>query len=159
MELSKFDDSLLKFMKTCENIDCLLDIEGNDDWVEVSFHEDVITNRKKERYTPKWDICFHATVYEYRDNDYYEDAFDYLNKHWIPGVSKLKVQTYIKVNLDDSEMPRPSVNITLDPKMFNRIRNTTMTEEQKVGLEDIIRDYMNKISSPDTKKEVMKNEQ
>ena len=159
MELSKFDDSLLKFMKTCENIDCLLDIEGNNDWVEVSFHEDVIANRKKERYTPKWDICFHNTTYEYRDSDYSEDAFVYLNNHWIPGVSKLKVQTYVEVKLNDSEMPRPSVNIPLDPKMFNRIRNTTMTEEQKVGLESVIRDYMDKISSPDTKKEVMKNDQ
>ena len=157
--MTKFDDSLLEFMKAHEDTDCLLDIEGMNDWAEVSFHEDVVANRKKERYTPKWDICFHATVYEYRDNDYYEDAFDYLNLHWIPGVSKLKVQTFTEVKLDDSEMPRPSVNIPLDPKMFNRIRNTTMTEEQKVGLEDVIRDYMDKISYPDTKKEVMKNDQ
>ena len=82
-----------------------------------------------------------------------------MNNHWIPGVSKLKVQTYVEVKLNDSEMSRPSVNIPLDPKMFNRIRNTTMTEEQKVGLESVIRDYMDKISSPDTKKEVMKNDQ
>ena len=157
--MTKFDDSLLEFMKAHEDTDCLLDIEGMGDWTEVSFHEDVVANRKKERYTPKWDICFHATVYEYRDNDYYEDAFDYLNKHWIPGVSKLKVQTFVEAELDDSEMPRPSVNIPLDPKTFNRIRNTTMTEEQKVGLEDVIRDYMDKISSPNTKKEVMKNDQ
>lgn len=156
--MTKFDDSLLEFMKTCENIDCLLDIEGNGGWVEVSFREDVVTNRKKERYTPKWDICFHDSIYDYRDNDYYEDAFDYLNKHWIPGVSKLKVQTYIEVKLDDSEMPRPSVSIPLDPKTFNRIRNTTMTEEQKVGLEDVIRDYMDKISANPEKKEGTKNE-
>ena len=31
-----------------------------------------------------------------------------------------------------------------------------MTEEQKVGLEDAIRDYMDKISSPDTKEKDMK---
>lgn len=159
MGMSKFDNSLLEFMKACENIDCLLDIEGNDDWVEVSFHEDVTVNKNKSRYTPKWNICFHDSEYDYRDNDYYEDAFDYLNKHWIPGVSKLKVQTYAEVKLDDSEMPRPSVNIPLDPSMFNRIRNTTMTEEQKVGLEAIIRDYMDKISSLDIKKGEMKNEQ
>ena len=157
--MTKFDDSLLEFMKAHEDTNCLLDIEGTGDWGEVSFHEDVVANRKKVRYTPKWDICFHVTMYEYRDNDYYEDAFDYLNKHWIPGVSKLKVQTFVEAELDDSEMPRPSVNISLDPKMFNRIRNTTMTEEQKVGLEDVIRDYMDKISSPNTKKEVMKNDQ
>lgn len=151
MGMSKFDESLLEFMKAHEKIDCLLDIEGMNDWAEVSFHEDETANKNKNRYTPKWDICFHVTMYDYRDNDYYEDAFDYLNKHWIPGVSKLKVQEYIEVELNDSEMPRPSVNISLNPKMFNRIRNTTMTEEQKVGLEDIIRDYMDKISSPDTK--------
>ena len=145
--MTKFDDSLLEFMKAHEGTDCLLDIEGTGEWTEVSFHEDVVANAKKKRYTPKWDICFHVTMYDYRDNDFYEDAFDYLNKHWIPGVSKLKVQTYIMVNLDDSEMPRPSVNIPLDPKTFNRIRNTTMTEEQKVGLEDVIRDYMDKISA------------
>lgn len=157
--MTKFDESLLEFMKAHKYIDCLLDIEGNGKWVEVNFYEDVVTNAKKDRYTPKWNICFHVTKYEYRDSDYSEDAFDYLNKHWIPGVSKLKVQTYVEVKLDDSEMPRPSVNIPLDPSMFNRIRNTTMTEEQKVGLEDIIRDYMDKISSLDTKKGVMKNEQ
>ena len=154
--MTKFDDSLLEFMKTHEGTDCLMDIEGTDKWVEVSFEEDVVTNAKKKRYTPKWHICFHDTEYEYRDNDYYEDAFDYLNNHWIPGVSKLKVQTFVEVKLDDSEMPRPSVNIPLDPSMFNRIRNTTMTEEQKVGLEDAIRDYMDKISSPDTKEKDMK---
>lgn len=157
--MTKFDESLLEFMKAHECIDCLLDIEGNGKWVEVDFSEDVVTNAKKERYTPKWDICFHNTTYEYRDSDYSEDAFDYLNKHWIPGVSKLKVEVYVEVKLDDSEMPRPSVSIPLDPSMFNRIRNTTMTEEQKVGLEAIIRDYMDKISSPDTKKGVMKNDQ
>ena len=156
--MTKFDDSLLEFMKAHEDTDCLLDIEGMDNWAEVSFHEDVVANAKKKRYTPKWDICFHVSMYEYRDNDYYEDAFDYLNKHWIPGVSKLKVQTYIEIELNDSEMPRPSVNIPLNPKMFNRIRNTTMTEEQKVGLEEVIRDYMDKISSPDTKKGVMEND-
>lgn len=157
--MTKFDESLLEFMKAHERIDCLLDIEGNGEWVEVDFSEDVVTNAKKERYTPKWNICFHNSTYEYRDSDYSEDAFDYLNKHWIPGVSKLKVEVYVEVKLDDSEMPRPSVNIPLDPKMFNRIRNTTMTEEQKVGLEAIIRDYMDKISSLDTKKGVMKNDQ
>lgn len=159
MGMSKFDESLLEFMKAHQGTDCLLDIEGMNEWAEVSFHEDETANKNKNRYTPKWDICFHVTMYDYRDNDYYEDAFDYLNKHWIPGVSKLKVQEYIEVDLNDSEMPRPSVNISLNPKMFNRIRNTTMTEEQKVGLEDIIRDYMDKISSPDTKKGEMKNEQ
>lgn len=156
--MTKFDESLLEFMKAHEGTDCRLDIEGNDDWFEVSFHEDVVTNAKKVRYTPKWDICFHVTVYDYRDNDFYEDAFDYLNKHWIPGVSKLKVQTYVEAKLDDSEMPRPSVNIPLDPSTFNRIRNTTMTEEQKVGLEDVIRDYMDKISANPEKKEGTKNE-
>ena len=51
--MTKFDDSLLKFMKTCENIDCLLDIEGNDDWVEVSFLEDVVANAKKGTLYPE----------------------------------------------------------------------------------------------------------
>lgn len=45
--MTKFDESLLEFMKAHECIDCLLDIEGNDKWVEVDFSEDVVTNAKK----------------------------------------------------------------------------------------------------------------
>lgn len=51
--MTKFDESLLEFMKAHEGTDCRLDIEGNDDWFEVSFHEDVVTNAKKGTLYPE----------------------------------------------------------------------------------------------------------
>ena len=134
--MTKFENSLVEFIKSHRNITCLLDIDGTGNEVEVDFFSQKLND--EERYY----IQFHESKYEYRDSDYSYNALEYMNSHWIRGVSKLKVQTFVDVELNDSELPAPSVNLPLTPKLFNELRNINLTNEEQKQLDGVLTDFM-----------------
>ena len=134
--MTKFENSLVEFIKSHRNITCLLDIDGTGEDVEVDFFTQKFND--EERYY----IQFHESKYEYRDSDYSYNALEYMNHHWIRGVSKLKVQTFVDVELNDSELPAPSVNLPLTPKLFNELRNINLTDDEQKQLDGVLTDFM-----------------
>lgn len=136
--MTKFEESLVEFIKSHRSISCLLDIDGTGEEVEVDFF--MLMNIGENDF--KYYIQFHQSKYEYRDSDYSYDALEYMNHHWIRGVSKLKVQTYADVELNDSELPAPSVNLPLTPKLFNELRNINLTDDEQKQLDGVLTDFM-----------------
>lgn len=134
--MTKFEESLVEFINTHSGVTCLLDIEGTGEEVEVDFSAERF--KGEERYL----IQFHQSQYEYRDSDYSYNALRYMNSHWIRGVSKLKVQTFVDVELNDSELPAPSVNLPLTPKLFNELRNINLTDDEQKQLDGVLTDFM-----------------
>lgn len=134
--MTKFEESLVEFINTHSGVTCLLDIEGTGEEVEVDFSAERF--KGEERYL----IQFHQSQYEYRDSDYSYNALGYMNSHWIRGVSKLKVQTFVDVELNDSELPAPSVNLPLTPKLFNELRNINLTDDEQKQLDGVLTDFM-----------------
>lgn len=134
--MTKFEKSLVEFIKTNPRVTCLLDIDGTGEEVEVDFFSQKLND--EERYY----IQFHESKYEYRDSDYSYNALGYMNSHWIRGVSKLKVQTFVDVELNDSELPAPSVNLPLTPKLFNELRNINLTDDEQKQLDGVLTDFM-----------------
>ena len=134
--MTKFEESLVEFINTHRRVTCLLDIDGTGNEVEVDFFIQKLND--EERYY----IQFHESKYEYRDSDYSYNALEYMNHHWIRGVSKLKVQTFVDVELNDSELPAPSVNLPLTPKLFNELRNINLTDDEQKQLDGVLTDFM-----------------
>ena len=134
--MTKFEESLVEFINMHPRVDCLLDIDGTGEEVEVDFSAERF--KGEERYL----IQFHESQYEYRDSDYSYNALEYMNHHWIRGVSKLKVQTFVDVELNDSELPAPSVNLPLTPKLFNELRNINLTDDEQKQLDGVLTDFM-----------------
>lgn len=134
--MTKFENSLVAFINSHLRVTCLLDIDGTGEEVEVDFFSQKLND--EERYY----IQFHESKYEYRDSDYSYNALEYMNHHWIRGVSKLKVQTFIGVELNDSELPAPSVNLPLTPKLFNELRNINLTDDEQKQLDGVLTDFM-----------------
>lgn len=134
--MTKFEESLVEFINTHYGVTCLLDIDGTGEEVEVDFSAERF--KGEERYL----IQFHESQYEYRDSDYSYNALEYMNSHWIRGVSKLKVQTFVDVELNDSELPAPSVNLPLTPKLFNELRNINLTDDEQKQLDGVLTDFM-----------------
>ena len=136
--MTKFEESLVEFIKSYRSISCLLDIDGTGEEVEVDFF--MLMNIGENDF--KYYIQFHQSKYEYRDSDYSYDALEYMNHHWIRGVSKLKVQTFVDVELNDSELPAPSVNLPLTPKLFNELRDINLTDDEQKQLDGVLTDFM-----------------
>ena len=134
--MTKFENSLVEFIKSHLRVTCLLDIDGTGEEAEVDFFSQKLND--EERYY----IQFHESKYEYRDSDYSYNALEYMNHYWIRGVSKLKVQTFIGVELNDSELPAPSVNLPLTPKLFNELRNINLTDDEQKQLDGVLTDLM-----------------
>ena len=134
--MTKFEESLVEFINRYPRVTCLLDIDGTGEEVEVDFFTQKLND--EERYY----IQFHESKYEYRDSDYSYNALEYMKHHWIRGVSKLKVQTFIDVELNDSELPAPSVNLPLTPKLFNELRNINLTDDEQKQLDGVLTDFM-----------------
>ena len=134
--MTKFEESLVEFINRYPGVTCLLDIDGTGEDVEVDFFTQKFNN--EETYY----IRFHVSKYEYRDYDYSYHALEYMNRHWIRGVSKLKVQTFVGVELNDSELPAPSVNLPLTPKLFNELRNINLTDDEQKQLDGVLTDFM-----------------
>lgn len=134
--MTKFENSLVAFIKSHLLVTCLLDIDGTGEEVEVDFFTQKLND--EERYY----IQFHESKYEYRDSDYSYNALEYMKHHWIRGVSKLKVQTFVGVELNDSELPAPSVNLPLTPKLFNELRNINLTDDEQKQLDGVLTDFM-----------------
>ena len=134
--MTKFENSLVEFIKSHLRVTCLLDIDGTGEEAEVDFFSQKLND--EERYY----IQFHESKYEYRDSDYSYNALEYMNHHWIRGVSKLKVQTFMDVELNDSELPAPSVNLPLTPKLFNELRNINLTDDEQKQLDGVLTDFM-----------------
>ena len=139
--MTKFEESLIDFINTHSGVDCLLDIDGTGEDVEVDFyiqHVSATSTTSNIQYY----IQFHQSHYEYRDEDYSYNALEYMKSHWIRGVSKLKVQTFVDVKLNDSELPAPSVNLPLTPKLFNELRNINLTDDEQKQLDGVLTDFM-----------------
>ena len=134
--MTKFENSLVEFIKSHFRVTCLLDIDGTGEEVEVDFFSQKLND--EERYY----IQFHESKYEYRDSDYSYNALEYMKHHWIRGVSTLKVQTFVDVELNDSELPAPSVNLPLTPKLFNELRNINLTDDEQKQLDGVLTDFM-----------------
>lgn len=139
--MTKFENSLVEFIKTHHGVDCLLDINGTGEEAEVDFFMQKIND--EERYY----IQFHVSQYEYRDSDYSYNALEYMNHHWIRGVSKLKVQTFVDVELNDSELPAPSINLPLTPKLFNELRDINLTDDEQKQLNGVVTDFMHVVKN------------
>ena len=139
--MTKFEESLIEFINTHSGVTCLLDIDGTGEEVEVDFF---VKNVNVVSIIPnvQYYIQFHQSQYEYRDSDYSYNALEYMKSHWIRGVSKLKVQTFIGVELNDSELPAPSVNLPLTPKLFNELRNINLTDDEQKQLDGVLTDFM-----------------
>lgn len=139
--MTKFEESLIEFIRTHRGVDCLLDINGTGEEVEVDFF--MQKSNEEERYY----IQFHQSKYEYRDYDYSYDALDYMKRYWIRGVSKLKVQTFVDVELNDSELPAPFINLPLTPKLFNELRDINLTDDEQKQLNGVVTDFMNVVKN------------
>lgn len=139
--MTKFENSLVEFIRTHRGITCLLDINGTGEEAEVDFF------MQKSNDDWRYYIQFHKSQYEYRDSDYSYNALEYMNRHWIRGVSKLKVQTFIRVELNDSELPAPSINLPLTPKLFNELRDINLTDDEQKQLNGVVTDFMNVVKN------------
>ena len=139
--MTKFEESLVGFINRYPGVTCLLDIDGTGEDVEVDFYIQHV-NATSTTSNIEYYIQFHVSHYEYRDSDYSYHALEYMNRHWIRGVSKLKVQTFVGVELNDSELPAPSVNLPLTPKLFNELRNINLTDDEQKQLDGVLTDFM-----------------
>lgn len=142
--MTRFEESLIEFIEIHNGVTCLLDINGMGEEIEVDFN---IQKSNGVNPTTKYYIQFHQSKYEYRDSDYSYDALDYMNHHWIRGVSKLKVQIFIDVELNDSELPAPFINLPVAPDVFNELRNINLTDKEQKQLDGVLIDFMNVVKN------------
>lgn len=142
--MTKFEESLVNFIEKHDGVTCLVDFEGTGEEVEVDFYIQTPTTVNP---TALYYIQFHESQYEYRDSDYSYNALEYMNRHWIRGVSKLKVQTFTDVELNDSELSAPSINLPLTPKLFNELRDINLTDDEQKQLNGVVTDFMNVVKN------------
>lgn len=137
--MTKFEASLISIIEKYPDAKFRVDFD-NTGWIELEFEENM-------RDT----LCLNAgdwlvRVIDVDDEDdyeyHYEKALDYFNTNWIKGFSKLEMQTYIGIELNDTEMKDPSIEVSFSHEKYNFLRNTPLTEEQKEKLNSIVATYL-----------------
>ena len=135
--MTKFESSLLSVIEKHPDCTFRVDFDGTG-FQEIEFDEAM----RDTNGINSGDLLVHI-LDDYEDDYYhYEKAIDYFSSHWIKGISKLEMQTYIGIELNDSEMKGPSIEVSLSPEKYNFLRNTPLTEEQKEKLNRIVSDYL-----------------
>ena len=102
-KLPGFEKCVVIFANEYNGQTCSLDIEGDGNFRKfVIRREKLFTYVEEEHFRQRERVRYLLIFLD--DKDHAEDAIRYLKEHWIPGVSKLKVQTYIDVRFAEDTL-------------------------------------------------------
>lgn len=142
--MTKFESSLLALIEKFSNYMFRVDFDGTG-FQTIEFEENMEDTLNLN--AGDWLLHFIDKDDDEYGDYHYEKALDYFSSHWIKGISKLEVQSYIRVELNDTEMKGPSIEVSLSPEKYNFLRNTPLTEEQHDKLNTIISNYFMSIKN------------
>ena len=136
--MTKFEASLLSVIENHADALFRVDFDGTG-FHTIEFEEHMTDTLNLN--AGDWLIHF---IDDNDDYDYYhyEKALEYFSSHWIKGISKLEMQAYVGIELNDTEMKCPSIEVSFSFEKYNFLRNTPLTEEQKEKLNRIVSDYL-----------------
>lgn len=147
--MTKFESSLISTIEKYKDSMFRVDFDGTG-FHEIEFEE----NLHDVLGFNAGDWLVHI-LDDYEDDYYhYEKAIDYFNSYWVKGISKLELQTYVGIELNDSEMKGPSIEVDLSPEKYNFLRNTPLTEEQRNKLNTIVTNYLMSVKNGTDKEKI-----
>lgn len=147
--MTKFESSLISTIEKYKDSMFRVDFDGTG-FYEIEFEESL----HDALGINAGDWLVHI-LDDYEDDYYhYEKAIDYFNSYWVKGISKLELQTYVGIELNDSEMKGPSIEVDLSPEKYNFLRNTPLTEEQRNKLNTIVTNYLMSVKNGTDKEKI-----
>lgn len=135
--MTKFESSLISAIEKHKNSMFRVDFDGTG-FREIEFEESLHDALGINAGDWLVRVIDEDDVYDY----HYEKALDYFNSYWVKGISKFELQTYVGIDLNESEMKGPSIEVDLSPEKYNFLRNTPLTEEQRNKLNTIVTNYL-----------------
>ena len=147
--MTKFESSLISTIEKYKDSMFRVDFDG------TGFHEIEFEESLHDALGINAGDWLVHILDDYEDDYYhYEKAIDYFNSYWVKGISKLELQTYVGIELNDSEMKGPSIEVDLSPEKYNFLRNTPLTEEQRNKLNTIVTNYLMSVKNGTDKEKI-----
>lgn len=145
LRFNPFEYSITEFIKANVKggrVDCMLDLDGTNNWDFVTFKYEWRVYRKngtdrglEERYI----LFFHDRDRHERD---YTNALEYLRYHWIRNVSKIRVMKSANVELNESNLPEEYLKIPVSQKVMLELNDNPLTDENRNKLNKMIVDFL-----------------
>lgn len=134
--MTKFEESLISIIEKYKDSMFRVDFDGTG-FHEIEFEENLHDALGINAGDWLVRVIDEDDVYDY----HYEKALDYFNSYWIKGISKLELQTYVGIDLNESEMKGSTIEVDFSHEKYNFL-STPLTEEQRNKLNTIVTNYL-----------------